>query len=254
MNSEVPNPVKSTQTSFRIIEVLAQSGALGVTEVADQLDVTKGAVHNHLATLRDLGYVRKRGEKYALALRFLYVGERARNHLDVYRRTKSSIDNLAQTTGEVAGLYIEENLQATCAYHQTGSEQQVPFIVTGERTPLHACAAGKVILASLPEERIEKQFLDRELDALTDETVTDPNRLRRQIRRIRDDRVAFSRSEHAEGINEVAVLLRSQDGTPLGAISVSGSDDQLNGRHLEEDITGQVLSTAKQIKVAFSSQ
>jgi DNA-binding IclR family transcriptional regulator len=253
MNPTAPNPIQSTQTSFRIIEVLAQSGALGVTEVADHLDVTKGAVHNHLATLRDLGYVRKRGGKYALGLRFLYVGERARNHLDIYRHTRSSIDNLAQTTGEVAGLYIEENRHATCAYHQTGSDRQMPFIVTGERTPLHACAAGKAMLACFPDERIERLLSDRELDALTDETITDPERLRSQIRRVQDDRVAFSRSEHAEGINEVAVPIRNQR-VPLGAISVAGSDDQLSGRHFEEDITGQVLSTAKQIEVTFSSQ
>ena len=254
MNSKAPHPVKSTQTSFRIIEVLAQSGALGVTEVANQLDVTKGAVHNHLATLRDLGYVRKRAGNYELALRFLYVGERARNHLDIYRHTKSAIDNLAQTTGEVAGLYIEENRYATCAYFQTGSERQVPFIVTGERTPLHACAAGKAILACFPDERIERLLFDRELHALTDETITDPDRLEVQIRRVQDDRVAFSRSERADGINEVAVPIRGRDRIPLGAISVVGSDDQLSGRHFEEDITGQVLSTAKQIEVALSSQ
>ena len=43
--------------------ILSAEGKLGVSALAAELNVSKGIVHNHLSTLRELGYVRKVGEQ-----------------------------------------------------------------------------------------------------------------------------------------------------------------------------------------------
>ncbi len=146
-------PVKATKTSVTLIEVLATDGPLGVTDVAARMDTTKGTVHNHLTTLRSLGYVKKIDGRYDLTLRALATGERTRERSHLFRVAKPYLDNLAQTTGEWVGLFIAEEGRGTRVYHAVGSDTWSPPSVDGDQLPLHATAAGKAILASMPDER-----------------------------------------------------------------------------------------------------
>ena len=66
--------VKAVETTFMIVEMLKEMGGGRVTEIANQSDLSKGAVYKHLSTLRDLGYVVKRDNEYALGFQFLNYG------------------------------------------------------------------------------------------------------------------------------------------------------------------------------------
>jgi IclR family transcriptional regulator, acetate operon repressor len=52
MSKEAKQPVKSTETTFEIIEALMDLDGAGVTELANYLDLPKSNVHNYLSTLR----------------------------------------------------------------------------------------------------------------------------------------------------------------------------------------------------------
>jgi len=69
---DTPNTasVGATERSFRIIEQLGERGG-GVSELAESLSISKSTVHNHLQTLRELGYVVQDGDEYRLGLQFL---------------------------------------------------------------------------------------------------------------------------------------------------------------------------------------
>lgn len=71
-------------------------------------------------------------------------------------------------------------------------------------------------------------------------------------RRVRDDDIAFCRGEQFEGIVGIAAPIPSTDGYRAAALGVSGPVDRLNGRCLEEDVTGQVFSTTKSFRVALT--
>jgi DNA-binding IclR family transcriptional regulator len=245
--------VNATVNSFTILESLIDADdPLGVTELADAVGLSKGVVHNHLSTLSELGYVRKQERKYRPSLGLLTLGERTRENLRLYNVARAHVDNLAQATGEVTTLFVEEEGVGICVYLAHGTQQWQPDYVCGQRIPLHVNAPGKAILSSLDRERVDSILEDGGLTRLTNETLTIGDSLRSELRNIRVNGVAFCREEQFEGIVGVAAPVSLDSRGPAAAVGVCGPIDRLTGRYLEEDITGQVISTAKSIQVGLT--
>lgn len=246
--------VEATQTSLTLFEALVDAEApCGVTELAESVGVSKSVVHNHLSTLRSMGYVTKQGQEYVPSLRALNVGDRIRERSSIYRQARSHVDGLANASGEVASLFILEERYGVPVHIGHARDTNPPYRL-GERVPLHVSAPGKAILASLPDDEIASLLDGRRLDAATADTVTDPDELRHELRRIQDDGVAFCREEHLEGYVGVAAPIDVEGQPRPAALGVVGPKDRLTGRYLEEDVTGQVIRTARSIQVELTEE
>lgn len=242
--------VQATVNSFRILERLVDAeGSMGVTELAEAVGLSKGVVHTHLNTLVELGYVRKHEQAYLPSLGLLKLGEDTRSRLPTFERARHHIDNLARVTGEVSTLFVEEDGVGVCVYMALGTDQWTPDYTCGSRMPLHVNAPGKAILASLDADRVDEIIAGQGLNRLTTETVTIPETLDAELRSIEESGVAFSRGEQFSGVVGVATTIGLNERGPAAAIGVCGPDTRLTGRYLEEDITGQVISTAKSVQV-----
>ena len=241
--------VQATQTSFRILELLAELDGAGVTKIANQLEISKSAIHNHLQTLQQMGYVTRTGQTYTLGYRFLYLAVSARARIPLVGIAKSKLDNLAVVTGEVASLMIEDAGVGIYLYRSVGHDRDAPLYTEGEPVPLYRVAIGRAILAFLPDDRIESIMHATTTEADEHERLADPGELRAELQMIRERGLSFSRGEQSEDVSSVAAPIRDTDGEILGAISVSGSTTDLSGKRLEEDVTGLVLSTAREIEV-----
>ncbi|QAU12805.1 IclR family transcriptional regulator [Halorubrum sp. BOL3-1] len=237
--------VQATATSLRIVEELYDRDGSGVTELADALDVSKSAVHNHLSTLCTLGYVKNTGGTYDLTHRFLRIGFGTRERNPVYHAAQSEVRMLARNTGAVANLVVPEDAEAVYLHRIGARDHPVPV---GDGVRLHAAAAGKAILAFRPRERVDEYVSRHGLDRKTERTVTDPATLRSELRSIRDRNIAFDRGEIDENWQCVASPI-VVDGDPVGAVSVSGPSDEMQGKRLEEDTAGLVSSAAKTIEL-----
>lgn len=253
MSKTPPYAVEATGTSLAILEALVETpGPMGVTALSEHVGVAKSVVHNHLSTLRAHEYVIKHEGQYEPSLGILSLGERVRSNLPIYRSGKEAVDNLAAATGETTTLFMREEDYAVPVYIAEGNTNWTPPFETGDRIPLHVNASGKCLMASLPNDKMNTVLEKSDREAFTDATITDPTELSTELHRVHDDGVAFCRGEHYEGIVGVAAPIPSTHDHRSAALEVSGPVDRLNGRYLEEDITGQVLSTAKSIQVALT--
>ncbi len=116
------------------------------------------------------------------------------------------------------------------------------------KIPLHATAGGKAILAYLSEEEREMVIEEYGLPAVTEKTITDREALESELQSISDRRVAFDREECASGYQCVGSPIVDSSNRAIGAVSVTGSIQEMTGKRFEEDITGLVVSTAKSIE------
>jgi DNA-binding IclR family transcriptional regulator len=240
-------PVKATHTSFRVLREVMQRDGAGVSELARALDLSKSAVHKHLTTLSRLGYLSREGDDYHLGLGFLELGVAARDRLDVYEVAVPSVRNLAEVSGYVATLLVYESGRGVCVAQLRGDDDLGYPMREGDRVPLHATAGGKTMLAYRPDEEVDS-LVAGGLDAVTEKTITDADSLARELRSVRDRRVAFDREEYAPGWQSVASPITDSATRAIAAVSVSGPIEQMSGKTLEEDITGLVVSTAKSIE------
>lgn len=235
------NPIKSTRTSFRILAELADTGGASLPEITGRVDITKGAVFNHLATLQELGYVVKREDEYQLSLSFLHLSRAARRQTAMTDRIEKRVCELAETTGETAGYVVMEDDDVVVATSSALTVGDSPLVTEGDRLSPETSAAGKAIVSKLSDEELRRFHRaagdERTLDELHDDVTT-----------IRSQGISVSRGEAVPTRYSVASPVEAPDGT-VGAVTVWGPRDRLKGKALEQDIAGLVLKAADDIKV-----
>lgn len=249
--------IQSVDRAFSIIEALRDQGGTGVTELAEEIGLPKSTVHNQLKTLEKQAYVVKDRGEYHLGLRFLGLGEFVREKKEEYRMIEPKVEEIAEKTNERAHFVVEEQRHAIHVHTKTGLNAVENGTDSGtRRTDLHAVAAGKVILAHLPDEELEAFLDENTLEAYTENTITDRERLYDALERVYDRGYAQNEEESMLGLRAVAVPILYPDGQLLGVQSVSGPSHRLKGERFEKEIPDLLLGSSNEIEinVAHSQQ
>lgn len=241
--------MKSDETLLAILGVLRQRGSVGVTQIATELGLAKSTVHDHLQTLAQHDFVTRNETEYELGLRFLDYGLAARQNRDFFEASRDKINELAETTQERAWSIVEEHGHAVYLHGSVGRHSIQTREETGQRRPLHCLAAGKAILAYLPEKQIDAIVDEIGLDAQTEYTITERDQLAAELATVRDRGIAFNRQEMVEGVNAIAVPVLDSDGSVFGAISIGGPANRLNEDRLEGELSELLLGAANEIEI-----
>ena len=241
--------VKSTETVFDIIESLVALDGARVTELADQLDLAKSTVYSQLFTLRERGYVVKEGDEYQLGLEFMHLGEYTRSRRTSFELARRKVEKLAAETGERSQFIVEEHGRGIYVHRETGENAVQTDSAIGGHVHLHATAAGKAILANLPEERVDEIIERRGLVGQTDHTITDPAALREELDGIRERGYAFNIEESTNRLHAVGAPVTLPDGRIIGAISVSGPSHRMKGDRLDREIPDLLLGIVNELEL-----
>lgn len=245
--TEEPPRVKATEHSFHIIEVIRDTDGADLGEISDQHNLSKSAVYKHVQTLLRLGYLVREDDTYYLSNRFLSLGMSARERLPL-TEIRSIVSDLAATTGHATNFIVHETEYGIYTFCiEPTDENSLPFS-EGDVAPLHATAGGKAILAYMPADERQEILKSKGLPKYTDKTITSWPALKKELRSVRNQRVAFDREEYVEGYQCVASPVIGDAQVPVGAVSVTGNIHQMSGKRLDEDVTGLVTSAAKSIE------
>ncbi|SNZ17016.1 transcriptional regulator, IclR family [Natronoarchaeum philippinense] len=245
-NSEI----KAVQTAFEVVsEIREADGAVGVSELARQLDIPVSTVHSHLKTLHDCEYVVRREQKYDIGYRFLEDGGHRRSQTRLYQYAKPKVDQLADEFEDKVSLCVFDHGYSAHVYIAKGDETVETDTFTGVRLPIHTSAGGKAILASLPEERVEDVIERRGLDEHGPNTITSREELLTELDQIREEEMAYGRQERIEGIRSVAAPITQEGDQPDAAISVAAPISRMTGERFEETIPERLTNIAQTISI-----
>lgn len=247
--NEARNPVKSVETTIRVLDALRSLDGAGVTAVAERAGTTKGTAHNHLTTLEQHGYVAREGDEFVLGLRFFEAGIYVRDRRPIYEVGVPEVERLAEETGEIANVFTEEHGYGVYLHRATGEQALSLDTGVGSRVHLHNTALGKAILARLPRRRVEEIVEARGLPATTANTITDREVLFAELRDVRERGVAFDMEERAEGVRCVAAPVTTNDGAVCGAVSVAGPTSRMKDERLESDVPELVRRAANVVGI-----
>lgn len=248
MSKQAKHPVRTTRKTLDIIEALKRMDGAGVTELADEVEMGKSAVHNHLSTLEEYGYVIQEANIYLLSLKFLDLGGYTRNKTDLYKVSEPEIKSLAEKSGELVNLLIEENGMGVYLYRSKGDRAVDLDTYAGLRVYLHSTALGKAILANLPPERVDEIIDEHGLSEITPQTVTDRDELFDELEQTRQRGFAIDDEERLEGLRCVAAPIRF-GANVTGAISISAPTTRMNDDWEENVFIDQVCSAANVIEL-----
>jgi DNA-binding IclR family transcriptional regulator len=246
-DGDATRTIGAVENSCLIIEYLHSMGGARIRDLAEHLDISKGAIHHHLATLRKNGYVIQDGNEYKISLRFLEIGEVAKSRAQIVQAEKNNLRELAEATDTRVQLIREEFGMSGVLKMISNGHAIEPSTRIGRREHLHCTASGKAILAYLSEDRVEGIIDKHGLPARTKNTITDRERLSECLDEVRETGVAFNDGEKIRGLRAVGAPILTDNDSVLGAVSASAPISEMQGERYESVVPDQVLSTANAI-------
>jgi DNA-binding IclR family transcriptional regulator len=223
---------------------------LTVEEMARELNFPKSSTYRLVATLRERGYLRKNpgGEGYALDDRLLHFGEVVRSSSKLHDYAHAHLEKLAASSGETAVLVVLNGSRGVVV-DKADSPEMIRFMPDpGWNFPLHVGAAGKVFLAAMSPRELNR-YLERELERPTERTITDPEELRRELAKVREQGYATIDEEFMLGTRSVAAPVRGHGGKPIASMAIAGPSSRLTSERIDE-LASLVIDEANALATA----
>lgn len=245
--------LKTIKRAFDVIRALEELDGAGVTELAEHQDMPPSTVHKYLDSLLQERVLVKEGTEYHLGVEFLHFGGFAKNRKLVYQIASQKVGELAEETRERAQFVVEEHGRGI--YVETESKDRHAVQINrriGSRRYLHSSAAGKAILAHLPEDRREEIIRQWGLPEETENTITSDEELAAELAAIRERKIAFNDEESVAGLRAVGVPILSADGDVFGALSISAPTQRLKGKRYREELPELLLGYANEIELTIT--
>ncbi|WP_018334445.1 IclR family transcriptional regulator [Actinomycetospora chiangmaiensis] len=239
--------VQSVDRAMAILEIIAERGEAGISDIAAALDVHKSTASRLVAALEHRSLVEQHGErgKYALSFGLIRLAAATTARLDVARLGQPVCRRLADSLGETVNIAVSDGEAGITVAQESGTASVVSENWVGRRTPLHASSAGKVLLAWMETED-RRRVLRRPLQRFTEETIVTPGALRLELARVFDEGFARSFEELEVGMHAVAVPVFSADGTVGSSLSVTGPAYRLPRRRARA-VVGELREGAAEI-------
>jgi DNA-binding IclR family transcriptional regulator len=219
----VPGPIQSIERAAAVLRLLASAGqGLGVVDIGNALGLAKTTAHGIVRTLVDVGFVEQdESGDYRASPGLADLGRPRIDANDLRARAVNWADSLASRTGESVRLAMLAEGRALVVHHVFRPDDSAQELSTGASLPAHACALGKVLLASTPVRPRGR------LTAMTARTTVDPAALRRTLAAVREQGWALDVEELEVGGAGIAAPVRDLGGLVVGAIGIDGDADRL---------------------------
>lgn len=225
--------VKSATRTLDIIEyVVAHNRPLVAQEIATALGIPVSSLSYLLATLVEREYLVRDGRRYSAGPGLARL-QASTESFTLADRAAPLVRTLRVQLDETTSFFVRNGWEIE-AIVTVSSEQALRYSVPqGRRLPMHALAAGKVLLAALEPAELDLYFAEVDRVSFTELTVTDEATLRAQLDEARKTGFAMTDEEFSRGIVGIGRLV-TIGGQPVGSLSVAVPkvrfDDDLRAR------------------------
>lgn len=227
---------------------LATRKSVGVTELAQALDIHKSTAFRILDTFLEANMVEKTKDtqKYKLGPAILKLSEQYYKNFSVIAEAKPLMDRLAEEIRESVHLCVCANNKAVVIEQTMSDSMLVVNAKIGNSEPLHCSAVGKCLVAFALEEDRTKMLSGITFEAYTDKTICSAQEFNAEIERVRAQGWAIDDSELSEHIRCVAVPVLDKKGSCRYSLGTSGASSRMTQEKLDR-IIPLMLKTAASI-------
>lgn len=214
--------VKSADRALDILEyVAAASEPPGFSQLLSDLAIPRSSLFHLLNNLLARGYLQQDGAggRYRLGQRIQRLAARMQGPplaAVVMPHLRRLSDELNETSG--FNIWVEDTVEVVAT--ATGHQALAYTMKVGERAPLYAISAGKIVLARMTATAFDAYLERTRFARITDRTLKSKEQLRKEIAAAKKEGFAYSREEFTPGITGIATAV-IHDGHFLGALNLA---------------------------------
>jgi len=241
--------IQSVTRAFGILSLFTHSTpSLGITEISRSVNLPKGTAHGLTRTLLKAGFLQQDSatKKYHLGLKIYELGVILAATLEINVKAEGAAQQLTKRTHLVTRIAIWDGNSALITLNVDPRSYASFVHQIGPRVPAYSSAVGKVLLAFLDEEELEAYLDQTELVPYTSKTVTQTERLLRELEKTRQRGYSTDQEETLLGLACIGAPLFGRGGRCEASISLSGDPDVIYGNQ-RKGLIDLLLRTAGEI-------
>ncbi len=217
--------VQSLERAFRLIEAIAQARqGIGLAELSKKVGLHNSTTFHLVKTMVALGYVRQdKDKRYRVGRSLFALAAGSLDEVELVGLATPVLEDLTSASGESGHFAVRSGDSVVVIAKTSGSGAFQLTDRVGVMRPAHATALGKVLLAALTPDQLDRFLQNHELAALTPKTITEPELLRREIQEVARAGVAYDDGEFNTEVRCVAVPVHDFTGQVVGALGISGA-------------------------------
>lgn len=229
--------VNATAKALMILDCFTPTQSeLTLAQISRILGMPKSTLLNQLRTLEDAGYLVKSrdGQSYHLGYKIMELSYCAHMATPVVQYAIPVMEDLQVATGEI--IYLTSHIDGRVFYMECvyPSHRFISYSVSGKTLPMHCTGCGKAMLSQMPTEQVEAIIKKHGLPYVTQNTITDHDRLMEELATYRRKGYALDNEEETMGVKCVAMAIRTGRGDVAGALSISGSTLSIRKDNVEQ--------------------
>jgi IclR family pca regulon transcriptional regulator len=232
----------------------AEAPNLTIAQVAERTDLTRAVARRYLMTLEALGYVLQDGDRFSLTPRLLDLGFTYLSTLDVTSVVQPFMEHVTDALHESCSVSVLDDHDIVYIARRAAKRIMSINLAIGSRLPAHATSMGKVLLAYLPPDELQRYLASVEREALTANTIVAEQALRKDLGEVRENGWAVADEESELGVRSAAAPLFDRDGEVHAAINVSAHAARVSLEQLQTDYLPVLLEAARGISKALGAR
>ncbi|MGG2091817.1 IclR family transcriptional regulator [Bacillus sp. S13(2024)] len=217
----------SLENALRILEVFSvEEPDFSVKEIADRLSIADSTAHRLLSTLKKEGFIAKDtiNNKYRLGISIRALESVLIKDLALYNASTSILYSLAKKVNEASSLCILYNNQ-TFYVNTVDSDRPIYDGLTyvGKSQPVLSTSAGKVLISTKSEEKIEEIISMEATFNKTDKLQYDLT----ELLHVQEKGYAISYNNFSSGLTSIAAPVKNESGDIIAAIELIGPEQRI---------------------------
>lgn len=216
--------LKTIEKALLVFKCFAQGhSSLSTTELSKKLGTSKATMSRVLSTLKKHDFLEQdpSTRRYRLGSAMAQMARAVNRNMngEIVAIAKPIVDQLRDDVGETVHIEVRSGNNIYLAYAAATRNPVSLTIAVGDQVMPHAHAGAKAIVAFSESDEIER-WLTRDLFSLTENTVTDPDELRKIYRGIRQTGVAYDWEEYLYEINAIGAPIFNHEDNPVAGIII----------------------------------
>ena len=246
--------LRSLERGIAVIQVFSREHpALTLSEVARLTGLTRATCRRILLTLEKLGHVRSDGRLFSLTPRVLTLGWAYLASLNLSELAQPLMEDLVERIKESCSAATLDPPDIVYVARVPTSRIMTIALGVGARLPAHATSMGRVLLAALPDDELDRFLAETQLERFTESTITDPCELREEIGRVREQGWALVDQELETGLRSIAAPINRPPCGTIAAINASAAAHRVSIEEFHARLLPALLETAELISAGASS-
>ena len=216
--------VQSLGRAFGILEEVARHReGINLADLSKRVGLHNSTTFHLVRTMVSLGYIRQEKDKrYRVGRPLFALAASSLDEIEMVNLATPILEELSRETGESGHFAVRMGDSVVVVARTSGPGAFQLTDRVGVVRPAHCTALGKVILAALRPDQLQR-FVERvELKSSTEKSITEIPALLREIEEVRRSGIAFDDGEFNLEVRCVAVPVRDFTGNVVGALGISG--------------------------------